>query len=181
MFTDGSGHASGHAASAAIVVETSSSRQEIRLAANYAMSVFEAELQALILGLRCVLGMGGWDTKHKKSLLDRCNRKPSVLWYTDCQSLAGCVERDPVTLETRMRRTVCTDMWHSLDFYERALHIKPVHVPRNKITEQKMTDKMSGECSALLKEYMGVLALESPELETFPGTPLQGSAISIPN
>lgn len=161
VWSDGSGHNSGHAASSAVVRNNASGVTEARLSACYAQNTHRAEFEGLLLGLHCVLEMGGWDTEESKSRLDKITNKPRVCWYTDNESLALSVFRMPDTSEPYYRRKSSGDLWARFFYYERALLITPLYIPRNSLPEHALADRMASEASLMLKGYLEVINLEN--------------------
>ena len=161
IWSDGSGHNTGHTASSAIVLNKGTGIKTARLSACDAQSVHRAEFEGLLLGLNCVLEMGGWDREDAKRSLDRATNKPRVCWYTDNEALALSVYRDPDTYEPHYRRKSSGDLWSRLFYYEKALRITPIYIPRNSLPEHALADRLASEASLLLRGYLSAVTLES--------------------
>jgi hypothetical protein len=165
LWTDGSGcnvkenEGAGFMGSCAIIQDNLNSKIETRVSAGFAGSVYRAEFEALLLGLQGILEIGGWD--GNKEALDKTSSKPTICWYTDCQSLFMSVLRDPETGLPVYGRKACGDLWARFGYYETAFFITPNHIKRNSLPEQALADRVSGECRLVISDYLYTLQVDS--------------------
>lgn len=160
IWSDGSGHISGHSGASAIIRNNSTGETRARLSSTYAQSVHRAEFEGLLLGLHCVLEFGGWDTDDAKRSLDKITNKPRVCWHTDNEALALSVYRDPDTCEPFYRRKSSGDLWARFFYYESALRITPIFIPRNSLPEHALADRLASESSLIIKGYLSAINID---------------------
>ena len=160
LWTDGSGYENGCTGSASILVENETGIKEVRISSTSSQSTHRAEFEALLNGLQSILDLKGWGSIEEKRKLDQSAFKPTVYWYSDCESLVLSVYVDEKTKEPAFRRRLNGDLWCRFSFYETAFSITPIHIDRNSMPEQALTDRLAGDSRILIKEYTETLKLD---------------------
>lgn len=152
LYTDGSGHAGGWGALAAIAKCNANSEHVLRVAGNYGSTVQRNELTAFLdglhaiadhqlrrviqLGLREVAPKNAWNTFLGDDRI-------TVLWYTDRQNLAKALlfDEDHRPLNGRNNER---DLWLRYSSMAQHFCVTPFQVPRNTVPSQAVCDELCG-------------------------------------
>lgn len=162
LYTDGSGHAQGWGAYAAIAKCTATGDHVVRMAGNYGSTVQRNELTAFLDGLHAIadhqlrrvmqLGLREIPPKNPWSAFSGDDRI-TVLWYTDRQNLAKALlyDEDQRPLNGRNNER---DLWLRYSAMAKHFCVTPFQVPRNVIPAQALCDEL---CTVARSAMLSVL------------------------
>lgn len=120
IYTDGSGHINGFGGWAAFITTLDGILKTFKMGGCCGTSVDRMEFTALLEGLQ-----GAWEMSRAMPESNIPDWRPSVLWFSDRESLVHSVKR----LNSRSN---CPDLWVRFEWYERVMDI----------TAQFMTDEL---------------------------------------
>jgi len=159
VYTDGSGYTDGYGGSASYMRSQKYDKQETRLASFSHTTTDRAEFEALLMGLQSILECMDWTSKSDIERLSSQPNKPTVIWFTDRESLVLSIWRNEDG-ETIFRRKKQKDLWARFEFYESVFDISPILIPRNSEDEHAFVDRLASESRLLVKEYLEIVKLD---------------------
>lgn len=152
LYTDGSGHANGFGASAAIAKFNLETEHIVRCSSNYGSTVQRNELTAFLDGLHAIADHQ-LRRVSKLALREVAPKNPwntftgddriTVLWFTDRQNLAKALLYDENQKPLNGRNSE-RDLWMRYSAMSRHFCITPLQVPRNVVPAQGICDELCG-------------------------------------
>lgn len=152
--TDGAGYQDGYGGYASLLISPRHNKYVPNVGAATGTSVDRMEFEALLMGLQSILDSMGWDKGPHFQMLEA--RQPTVVWYSDRESLVRSVSRNPETGEPIYRRKNAPDLWRRFEYYEQYFRITAIHVGRKTLRWQDICDNLSSEARQLLKDYFEI-------------------------
>lgn len=163
LFTDGSGYQDGLGGWCCVLTDPQRTKFVYRIGASTGSSVDSMEFTALLEGLDLVLEQElVWNGRP----IRRLNAKPTVLWRSDRESLVLSVKGD-------YRRENLPALWQQFAYYEKRLHIVPVHVNREmeaELPEFRFCDLHASTMREVLKGYMPTVEIPNEPIDSKVGT-----------
>lgn len=150
LYTDGSGYTDPYGGYSAMGLIMRRPVEVVHAcAAVFNTDTERMEFEALLNGIQAFLNK----LKPDKFTLAKMQvQKPTIVWFTDRESLALAVWRDENGEPFYSRRST-PDLWRRFEYYEELFHIIPLCVKRDTVPAHKVVDEIASGLRVLIKEW----------------------------